>query len=109
VSLWKIELNSQFLLRSLLSLYCSSIPRAPGLPEPLLDAGHIQDPLSQVEVMRRVNRDDFVMEISELLHRQLVSQTLSDGNFRNRLERLVMVSPRIYFLSQSNFQVTNKR
>lgn len=37
-------------------------------------------------VLRRWNQDDFVMEISELVHRQLVSTTLQ-GDFRNRLER----------------------
>lgn len=45
------------------------------------------------DFMRSLNHDELVMEISELVHQQLVSSTLSGaGGFRNRLERLVMVS-----------------
>ncbi|XP_067944022.1 uncharacterized protein [Watersipora subatra] len=39
-------------------------------------------------LMRQLNHDNFVMEISELVHRQIVSSTLR-GDFRDRLERHV--------------------
>jgi len=65
----------------------ASIPTPPPVA-PLLDVH--QDPnFSPEERMRRWNQDDFVMEISELVHRQLVSSTLN-GRFRDRLENMVM-------------------
>ena len=65
-----------------------SIPTPP--PPPAFTVQ--QDPnFDPQERFRRWNQDDFVMEISELVHRQLVSSTLA-GGFRDRLENMVMVS-----------------
>ena len=47
--------------------------------------------LSPAEQMRSLNHEQLVMEISELVHRQLVSSALS-GNIRDRLESHVLVS-----------------
>lgn len=42
------------------------------------------------DAMRRWRQEQFVMEISELVHSQLVSSTLN-GEFRDRLERQMRV------------------
>lgn len=71
----------------------NELPVVDELPEAELPAAEPGQQWDADGLIRPLNHEDLVMEISELVHRQLVSSTLSgSGGFRNRLERLVMVS-----------------
>lgn len=50
-----------------------------------------QGPADRAQVLQQVHREAVVSEISELVHRQLVHETL-ESDFRGRLEFLMMVS-----------------
>ncbi|XP_786151.2 uncharacterized protein LOC581034 [Strongylocentrotus purpuratus] len=63
------------------------LPTAPWLVQNSLNGN--QGPADRAQVLQQVHREAVVSEISELVHRQLVHETL-ESDFRGRLEFLMM-------------------